>query len=169
MRYIKDNGTRISVRGDGPVTERTLVLAKPDAVARGLTGEIISRLEARGVRLAGLKMIWIDEDLAKRHYSAHVGKPFFEGLLKYITSLPVVAMVWEGPSAVSVVRSTMGATNPAQAQPGTIRGDFGMDISNNLVHGSDSVESAGREIELFFKEEEIYSWKRPHEKYITGE
>jgi nucleoside-diphosphate kinase len=151
------------------VTERTLVLAKPDAVARGLTGEIIKRLETRGLRLAALKMIWIDEELATRHYSAHVGKPFFEGLVQYITSLPVVAMVWEGPSAVSVMRTTMGATNPAQAQPGTIRGDFGMDISNNLVHGSDSLESAEKEIELFFREEEIFSWKRPHETYISGE
>ncbi|MGI6621483.1 MAG: nucleoside-diphosphate kinase [Bacillota bacterium] len=151
------------------MTERTLVLAKPDAVARGLTGEIIKRLEARGLRPAGLKMIWIDEELAKRHYSAHIGKPFFEGLVQYITSLPVVAMVWEGPSAVSVVRNTMGATNPAQAQPGTIRGDLGTDISNNLVHGSDSVESAEKEINLFFNEAEIFSWKRPHESFITGE
>lgn len=151
------------------MSERTLVLAKPDAVARGLVGEIISRLEARGLKLAGLKMIWVDENLAHRHYSAHVGKPFFEGLVKYITSLPVVAMVWEGPSAVSVVRNTMGATNPVQAQPGTIRGDFGLDISNNLVHGSDSVESAQREIGLFFKEEELFDWKRPHEAFIVGE
>ncbi|HHY11867.1 MAG TPA: nucleoside-diphosphate kinase [Firmicutes bacterium] len=151
------------------MTERTLVLAKPDAVARGLTGEVIGRLEAMGLRLAALKMIWIDEELATRHYSAHVGKPFFNGLIQYITSLPVVAMVWEGPSAVSVVRKTMGATNPAEALPGTIRGDFGLDISNNLVHSSDSLESARKEIDLFFKEEEIFSWKRPHEIYITGE
>lgn len=151
------------------MTERTLVLAKPDTVARGLTGEVIGRLEAMGLRLAALKMIWIDEELATRHYSAHVGKPFFDGLIQYITSLPVVAMVWEGPSAVSVVRKTMGATNPAEALPGTIRGDFGLDISNNLVHGSDSLESARKEIDLFFKEEEIFSWKRPHEIYITGE
>lgn len=151
------------------MTERTLVLAKPDTVARGLTGEVIGRLEAMGLRLAALKMIWIDEELATRHYSAHVGKPFFDGLIQYITSLPVVAMVWEGPSAVSVVRKTMGATNPAEALPGTIRGDFGLDISNNLVHGSDSLESARKEIDLFFKEEEIFSWKRPHETYITGE
>ncbi len=151
------------------MTERTLVLAKPDTVARGLTGEVIGRLEAMGLRLAALKMIWIDEELATRHYSAHVGKPFFNGLIQYITSLPVVAMVWEGPSAVSVVRKTMGATNPAEALPGTIRGDFGLDISNNLVHSSDSLESARKEIDLFFKEEEIFSWKRPHETYITGE
>ncbi len=149
--------------------EKTLVLAKPDAVARGLAGEVIGRLERRGLRLSALKMIWIDEALAKRHYSAHVGKPFFEGLLEYITSLPVIAMVWEGPSAISVVRQTMGATNPADAQPGTIRGDFGLDISNNLVHGSDSAESAKKEISLFFDENEIFSWQRPQEKYITGE
>lgn len=149
--------------------EKTLVLAKPDAVVRGLAGEVIGRLERRGLRLSALKMIWVDEALAKRHYSAHVGKPFFEGLVEYITSLPVIAMVWEGPSAISVVRQTMGSTNPADAQPGTIRGDFGLDISNNLVHGSDSVESAKKEISLFFDENEIFSWRRPQEKYITGE
>ena len=122
--------------------EKTLVLAKPDAVVRGLVGEVIGRLERRGLRLCGMKMIWMDEALATRHYSAHVGKPFFNGLVEYITALPLVAMVWEGPSAIKVVRETMGATNPADAAPGTIRGDLGLDISNNLVHGSDSEESA---------------------------
>ena len=158
-----------SARRDKPVNERTLVLAKPDAVTRGLIGEVIQRLERRGLRLAAMKMIWIDEALANQHYSAHIGKPFFQGLVQYITSLPVVAMVWEGPSAIAVVRQTMGSTNPANAQPGTIRGDFGLDISNNLVHGSDSEESAKKEIALFFKEGEVYSWLRPQEKYITGE
>ncbi len=149
--------------------ERTLVLAKPDAVVRGLVGEIIGRFERRGLRLAGMKMIWMDEALANRHYSSHIGKPFFDGLVEYITALPLVAMVWEGPSAITVVRETMGATNPAAAVPGTIRGDLGIDISNNLVHGSDSEESAKKEIALFFKDEEIYEWSRPHEKYISGE
>jgi len=151
------------------VNEKTLVLAKPDAVTRGLVGELITRFERRGLRLSGIKMIWVDEALARQHYSAHIGKPFFQGLVEYITALPVVAMVWEGPSAISVVRQAMGSTNPANAQPGTIRGDFGLDISNNLVHGSDSEDSARKEIALFFAEEEVYSWARPHEKYITGE
>ncbi|HHW17564.1 MAG TPA: nucleoside-diphosphate kinase [Firmicutes bacterium] len=151
------------------MVERTLVLAKPDAVARGLVGEIIGRLERRGLRLSGLKMIWVDEDLAKKHYAAHRGKPFFDGLVEYITALPVVAMVWEGPSAISVVRQVMGSTDPAKAQPGTIRGDLALDISNNLVHGSDSEESARREISLFFREDEIFSWSRPQERFISGQ
>lgn len=148
--------------------ERTLVLAKPDAVARGLLGEIISRLERRGLRLCGMKMIWMDEDLARKHYSVHEGKPFFPDLIKYITALPIVAMVWEGPSAVAVVRQTMGATDPSKAQPGTIRGDLALDISNNLVHGSDSPESARKEISLFFQEDQLFSWKRPQDPYIFG-
>lgn len=151
------------------MVERTLVLAKPDAVARGLVGEIIGRLERRGLRLSGMKMIWVDEDLAKKHYAAHQGKPFFDGLVEYITALPVVAMVWEGPSAISVVRQVMGSTDPAKAQPGTIRGDLALDISNNLVHGSDSEESARREISLFFREDEIFSWSRPQERFISGQ
>ena len=148
--------------------ERTLVLLKPDTVARGLIGEVIGRFEKKGLRVAAMKMIWVDEGLARRHYAAHEGKPFFQGLIEYITALPIVAMVLEGPSAISTVRATMGATDPAKAAPGTIRGDFALDISNNLVHGSDSPESAKKEIALFFKEEEIHSWRRPQEKYITG-
>lgn len=151
------------------MTERTLVLLKPDAVARGLVGEVIGRFERKGLRLCGMKMIWMDEALAKRHYAAHEGKPFFQGLLSYITALPIVAMVWEGPGAIATVRQTMGATDPAKAAPGTIRGDLAVNISNNLVHGSDSPESAAKEISLFFKDEEIYSWKRPNEMYIFGE
>jgi len=151
------------------LSERTLVLLKPDTVARGLCGEVIQRFEKKGLRLAGMKMIWMDEALAKRHYAAHEGKPFFQSLLSYITALPIVAMVWEGPGAIATVRQTMGATDPAKAAPGTIRGDFAVNISNNLVHGSDSPESAAKEIALFFKEEEIYSWKRPAELYIFGE
>jgi len=150
------------------LVERTLVLLKPDAVARGLCGEIVSRFEKKGLRLAAMKLMKVDEDLAKRHYAMHEGKPFFQSLIEYITALPIVAMVLEGPNAIATVRTIMGATDPAKAAPGTIRGDFGLGISNNLVHGSDSEESAKREIALFFKEEEILSWVRPQEKYITG-
>ncbi|HHY35600.1 MAG TPA: nucleoside-diphosphate kinase [Firmicutes bacterium] len=148
--------------------ERTLVLAKPDAVARGLVGEIVSRLERKGLKLVAMKMVWMDKEMAGRHYDVHRGKAFFEGLVEYITSLPIVAMVWEGPSAVSSVRAVMGATDPAKASPGTIRGDLALDISNNLVHGSDSVDSAAKEIALFFKPFEIYDWKRPGEEFIRG-
>lgn len=150
------------------MVERTLVLLKPDAVARGLCGEIISRFEKKGLRLAGMKLMQVDEALARKHYAMHEGKPFFQGLIEYITALPIVAMVLEGPNAIANVRAVMGATDPAKAAPGTIRGDYGLDISNNLVHGSDSEESAKREIALFFKEGEILSWERPQEKYITG-
>ncbi|NLA61199.1 MAG: nucleoside-diphosphate kinase, partial [Firmicutes bacterium] len=134
------------------MVERTLVLLKPDTVARGLCGEIISRFEKKGLRLAGMKLMQVDEALARKHYAMHEGKPFFQGLIEYITALPIVAMVWEGPNAIANVRAVMGATDPAKAQPGTIRGDYGLDISNNLVHGSDSEESAKREIALFFKD-----------------
>jgi nucleoside-diphosphate kinase len=150
------------------LVERTLVLLKPDTVARGLCGEIISRFERKGLRLAGMKLMKVDEALAKRHYAMHEGKPFFQGLIEYITALPIVAMVWEGPNAITNVRSVMGATDPSKAAPGTIRGDYALDISNNLVHGSDSPESAVREIGLFFREEEVLTWERPQEKYITG-
>jgi len=143
-------------------------LLKPDTVARGLCGEIISRFEKKGLRLAGMKLMQVDEALARKHYAMHEGKPFFQGLIEYITALPIVAMVLEGPNAIANVRAVMGATDPAKAAPGTIRGDYGLDISNNLVHGSDSEESAKREIALFFKEGEILSWERPQEKYITG-
>lgn len=151
------------------MAEKTLVLLKPDAVARGLTGEIIGRLETKGLRLAAMKMIWMDEALAKRHYAAHEGKSFFQGLIEYITALPIVAIVLEGPGAISAVRQAMGATDPAKAAPGTIRGDLALNISNNLVHGSDSPESAQKEIALFFHKDEIHSWSRPAEKYISGE
>lgn len=150
------------------MVERTLVLLKPDTVARGLCGEIISRFEKKGLRLAGMKLMQVDEALARKHYAMHEGKPFFQGLIEYITALPIVAMVLEGPNAIANVRAVMGTTDPAKAAPGTIRGDYGLDISNNLVHGSDSEESAKREIALFFKEGEILSWERPQEKYITG-
>ena len=138
--------------------QRSLVLIKPDAMQRRLAGEIISRLEKEGLKVVALKMLHMDEALAKRHYDIHVGKLFFEGLIEYITSTPVIAIVFEGVGAVEVVRRLMGATDPAKAEAGTIRADFGMDIQNNAVHGSDSVESAEKEIKLFFTEQEIFDY-----------
>jgi nucleoside-diphosphate kinase len=129
---------------------RTLVLVKPDGVRRGLTGEIVSRMEKKGLKIAALRMLQMDRALARRHYAVHEGKPFFNELVDFITSGPVVAMVLEGERAVEVVRTMMGDTDPKKAAPGTIRGDFGMDIGQNLIHGSDSEENAGKEIDLFF-------------------
>jgi len=136
--------------------ERSLVLIKPDAMQRRLAGAIISRLEQRGLKLVAIKMLHLDKALARRHYAVHAGKPFFDGLVDYISSAPIIAIIFEGESAVEVVRKTMGATDPARAEPGTIRGDFGLDIERNAVHGSDSVETAEEEIKLFFSEEEIF-------------
>ena len=147
--------------------EQTLVLVKPDGVQRGLIGEIVGRLEKRGLKLVGLKLMQVDEGLAHRHYGEHVDRPFFPGLVSFITSGPVVAMAWEANNAVEIVRSTMGATNPAAAGPGTIRGDFGVDIGRNLIHGSDSTESAGRELALFFQPEEILSYNRSNDQWIV--
>jgi nucleoside-diphosphate kinase len=141
-------------------TQRTLVLVKPDAMNRALAGEIISRLERKGLRIAGIKMLQVTEELAGRHYEAHRDKPFFGSLVAFITSCPIVAMVVEGRNAVDVVRNTMGLTDPSKAAPGTIRGDLAMDIQNNLVHGSDSLESADREISLFFDSTEMFDYRR---------
>ena len=135
--------------------ERTLVLIKPDAMQRGLATEILGRLERRGLRIAGLKLMQVDRALAERHYGEHAGKPFFEGLVGYITSFPIIAACFEGTGAVESVRASMGKTNPREAAPGTIRGDFGLEIGRNLVHGSDSPESAQREIDLFFRPDEL--------------
>ncbi len=146
--------------------ERTLVIIKPDAVQRGLIGEIISRFERRGLRIAAMKMIWVDKSLASELYSIHRGKSFYESLISYITSSPVVVMVLEGRGAIEIVRRTMGATAPAEAAPGTIRADFGLEIGRNLVHGSDGPETAKREVALFFDEEEILSWKRDTDRWI---
>ena len=146
--------------------ERTLIIIKPDAVQRGLIGEIICRFERRGLRMIAMKMVWIDESLAGEHYAIHRGKPFYRGLISYITSSPVVVMVLEGNSAIEVARSTMGATAPAKALPGTIRADFGMEIGRNLVHGSDGPETAEREVSLFFDEEEIHNWNRDTDRWI---
>ena len=147
--------------------ERTLVIIKPDAVQRGLMGEIITRLEQRGLKLAGMKFMQITPELASRHYAVHKGKSFYEPLVAYITSSPVVVMVWEGKQAIEVVRKTMGATNPAKAEPGTIRADFAVEIGRNLVHGSDGPETAAFEVGLFFREDELVTWTRDAERWIT--
>lgn len=147
--------------------ERTLVLLKPDTVQRGLVGQIITRLENRGLKIAGMKLMQMDGALAHRHYEAHVDKPFFRGLVDFITSGPLVAMAIEGDNAVDIVRSTMGDTNSAKAAPGTIRGDFAVDIGRNLIHGSDSVEAALREVALFFDESELLSYQRDTDRWIT--
>ncbi|ASI98654.1 nucleoside-diphosphate kinase [Thermococcus celer] len=151
--------------------ERTLVILKPDAVVRGLMGEIISRFEKRGLKIVGMKMIWIDRELAERHYEEHRGKPFFEGLIDYITKAPSVVMVVEGRYAISVVRKMAGATDPKDAEPGSIRGDYGLDVGDaiyNVVHASDSPESAEREIALYFRPEELFEyWKAADWFYRT--
>ena len=146
--------------------ERTLVLVKPDAVQRGLTGEVISRIEGTGLKLVALKMLHMDKGMAERHYGIHRGKPFFEGLVQFITSSPLVAAVFEGPKAVEIVRKTMGDTDPAEAAAGTIRGDLALDIGRNAVHGSDSSENAEQEIGLFFSPEELLSYERQIEPWI---
>ena len=146
--------------------ERTLVIVKPDGVQRGLVGEIILRLERRGLKLVGMKFMQITPELASRHYAVHKGKPFYEPLVAYITSAPVVVMVWEGKRAIEVVRKTMGATNPVNAEPGTIRADFGVEIGRNLVHGSDGPDTAAFEVALFFREDELVSWTRDAERWI---
>jgi nucleoside-diphosphate kinase len=148
------------------ILERTLVIIKPDAVQRGLIGEIISRFERRGLRIAGMKLMQIDEPLARRHYAIHEGKPFYEPLIRYITSSPVVVMVLEANGAINIVRRTMGATNPAEAAPGTIRADLGLEIGRNLVHGSDGPETAAFEVPLFFGEDELLAYGRDTERWI---
>lgn len=136
--------------------ERSLVIIKPDAMQRGLAGAIISHLEQKGPKLVAIKMLHLDKALARRHYAVHTDKPFFDDVVDYISSAPIIAIIFEGESAVEVVRETMGATDPAKAEPGTIRGDFGLDIERNAIHGSDSVETAEDEIKLFFSQDEIF-------------
>lgn len=136
--------------------ERSLVLIKPDAMSRGMAGAIISRLEGLGLKLVALKMLKLDRALAEKHYAVHREKPFFNGLVTYISSAPIIAAVFEGEQAISVIRKAMGATDPAKAGAGTIRGDYGLDIERNSVHGSDAPETAQKEICLFFSEDEIY-------------
>jgi len=147
--------------------ERTLVLLKPDAIQRGLSGEIIRRLESRGLRIAALRLMQITPALAKKHYAEHIGKPFYHGLIDYITSGPVIAACFEGTRAVEVVRKTMGKTNPAEADPGTIRGDLGLEMGRNLIHGSDSLKSARRELALFFGERgDLKAYERDVDAWI---
>ena len=146
--------------------QRTLILVKPDGVQRGLIGQIISRFENRGLKLLGMKFIQMSDELAAKHYAVHKGKPFYDDLVKYIVSGPVVAMVWEGKEAINAARSTMGVTNPVEAGPGTIRGDFGMQIGRNLVHGSDGLDNSSKEVALFFDESELVNWQRNTDAWI---
>ena len=148
--------------------ERTFVMAKPDAVQRGLVGEIITRLEDRGLKLAGAKFMQIDEDLAHEHYAEHEDKPFFDGLVEFITAGPVMAMVWEGADATRQVRQMMGETDPAEAAPGTIRGDYGLDLGHNIIHGSDNEDPGANEleIELFFDEDELVDYERADAEWV---
>ncbi|SER42489.1 nucleoside-diphosphate kinase [Salisediminibacterium halotolerans] len=146
--------------------EQTFVMVKPDGVQRGLTGEILTRFEKKGFTIAAAKMMMITEELAGTHYGEHKGKPFYEGLVDFITSGPVFAVVLEGENCISEARKMMGKTNPAEASPGTIRGDFGLSVSKNLVHGSDSAESAEREISLFFNDAEILNYSKTVSKWV---
>lgn len=146
--------------------ERTLVLIKPDGVQRGLIGEVIARLERRGLRLVGAKFMRVSLELAETHYAIHKGKPFYDGLIAYITSAPVMAMAWEGPNAIAAVRQTMGATRPTEAAPGSVRHDFGLEVGRNLTHASDSVDNGQAEVSLWFTDQELVSWDRALDPWI---
>lgn len=146
--------------------ERTLVLVKPDGVQRGLIGEVISRLERRGLRLVGAKFMRVNRQLAETHYAIHKGKPFYDGLIAYITSAPVMAMVWEGPSAIAAVRQTMGATRPTEAAPGTVRHDLALEVGRNLTHASDEPGNAQAEVALWFSSEELVDWQREVDRWV---
>jgi nucleoside-diphosphate kinase len=150
------------------VTERTLVLVKPDGVQRLLVGRIVSRFEERGLKIAGLKLVQVDRTLAERHYAVHRGKPFFDGLLVFITSGPLVAMVLEGPQAIGVVRSMVGATKPAEAAPGTIRGDLALETAQNLIHASDGPETASAEVALWFTAAELLEYDREIDRWAIA-
>ena len=146
--------------------ERTLVLIKPDGVQRCLIGEVIARLERRGLRLVGAKFMQVSQELAETHYAIHKGKPFYDGLIAYITSAPVMAMAWEGPNAIAAVRQTMGATRPTEAAPGSVRHDFGLEVGRNLTHASDSVDNGQAEVSLWFTDQELVSWDRALDPWI---
>ena len=148
--------------------ERTLVLVKPDGVQRALVGDVVERFERRGLHLVALRMLLMDRALAERHYAEHAGKPFFESLVRFITAAPVVAMVWEGPDAVALVRSVMGATDPKNSAPGTIRGDLAVSIGANVVHGSDSPRRALEEIALFFEPGDVVAWTSAVQDWVSG-
>jgi len=146
--------------------ERSLVLVKPDGVQRGLIGEVINRLERRGLRLMAAKFLIVSQELAETHYAVHRGKPFYDSLIDYITSAPVMAMVWEGPNAVAAIRQTMGATCPTDAAPGSLRHDFALEIGRNLTHASDTVENGEKEVALWFKTGELVDWKRETDRWV---
>ena len=146
--------------------ERSLVLVKPDGVQRGLIGEAIARFERRGLRLVAAKFIWVSKELAEAHYAEHKGKVFYDGLISYITSAPVMAMVWEGPNAVLAIRQTVGSTKPYEAAPGTIRHDFALEVGRNLIHASDKPETGERETALWFKKEELVEWTRSIDAWV---
>ncbi len=146
--------------------DRTLVLVKPDGVQRGLIGEVIARLERRGLKLVAAKFQQVDRKLAETHYAVHKGKPFYDGLISYITSAPVMAMVWEGPNAIAAVRQTMGATRPIEAAPGTVRHDLALEVGRNLTHASDEPANAEKEVSLWFRTDELVSWRREDDRWI---
>jgi nucleoside-diphosphate kinase len=146
--------------------ERTLVLVKPDGVQRGLIGEVIARFERRGLRLVAAKFMQVSQSLAETHYGEHKGKVFYDGLISYITSAPVMAMVWEGPNAVAAVRQTVGSTKPIESPPGTIRHDYALEVGRNLIHASDKPETGEREVALWFKSEELVDWKRAVDPWV---
>ena len=146
--------------------EKTFVMVKPDGVQRGLIGEVIARLERRGLKLIAAKFIQVSLELAETHYGIHKGKFFYDGLISYITSSPVMAMVWEGPNAVAAVRQTMGATRPTEAAPGSVRHDFGLEVGRNLTHASDSVENGEKEVALWFAPDELVAWGRANDEWI---
>lgn len=149
--------------------ERTLIIVKPEGVQRGLVGEVLARFEAKGLKLVGLKLMRISAERAEKHYAEHQGKPFYPGLVRHITSSPVVVGVLEGPSAIAITRAMMGPTNPAAAAPGTIRGDYGLSVGLNIIHGSDGAESAQREIGLFFDASELESYTRATDEWLIGD
>ncbi|MCI0521476.1 MAG: nucleoside-diphosphate kinase [Chloroflexi bacterium] len=146
--------------------EKTLVLVKPDGVQRGLTGEVIARLERRGLRLIAARFMWVSQELAETHYAIHKGKPFYAGLIAYITSAPVMAMVWEGPKAVAAVRQTMGATRPTEAAPGSLRHDFALEVGRNLTHASDTPENGEKEVALWFQPQELVAWESAVDRWV---
>lgn len=148
------------------IVERSLVLVKPDGVQRGLVGEVIARLERRGLRLVAARFLAVSQELAETHYAVHKGKPFYDGLIAYITSAPVMAMVWEGPNAVAAIRQTMGATRPTEAAPGSLRHDFALEVGRNLTHASDSVENGQAEVALWFQPGDLVDWSRAVDAWV---
>jgi nucleoside-diphosphate kinase len=151
-----------------PASERTLVLVKPDGVQRQLVGRILARYEERGLKIAGLKLVTVDRELAERHYAVHRAKPFFEGLVEFITSGPLVALALDGPNAIAVVRAINGATRPHEASPGTIRGDFALETAQNIVHASDSAETAATELDLWFDADELLEYERDIDRWVLA-